>query len=136
MSFAPADLFDKYLKTGVGAYPMIVDYEKSIIDLANSNPDGFAQVKDKIRILYPVPTIWNSHCIATLTEKGNTYFEAFSNKDIQQIAWNKYGFRTGVTGGNYDVSSVGVEGLPQSIDTAVSGLRINIYNRLIEYLGQ
>ena len=136
MSFAPADLFDKYLKTGVGAYPMIVDYEKSIIDLANSNPDGFAQVKDKIRILYPVPTIWNSHCIATLTEKGNTYFEAFSNKDIQQIAWNKYGFRTGVTGGNYDVSSVGVDGLPQSIDTAVSGLRINIYNRLIEYLGQ
>ena len=136
MSFAPADLFDKYLKTGVGAYPMIVDYEKSIIDLANSNPDGFAQVKDKIRILYPVPTIWNSHCIATLTEDGNNYFNAFADKDIQQIAWNKYGFRTGVTGGNYDVSSVGVNGLPQSIDTAVSGLRVNIYNRLIEYLGQ
>ena len=136
MSFAPADLFDKYLKTGVGAYPMIVDYEKSIIDLANSNPDGFAQVKDKIRILYPVPTIWNSHCIATLTENGNKYYEAFSDKDIQQIAWNKYGFRTGITGGNYDVSSVGVSGIPQSIDTAVSGLRIDIYNRLIEYLGQ
>ena len=136
MSFAPADLFDKYLKTGVGAYPMIVDYEKSIVDLANSNPDGFAQVKDKIRILYPVPTIWNSHCIATLTEGGNEYFNAFADKDIQQIAWNKYGFRTGVTGGNYDVSSVGVNGLPQSIDTAVSGLRVNIYNRLIEYLGQ
>ena len=60
----------------------------------------------------------------------------FADKDIQQIAWNKYGFRTGVTGGNYDVSSVGVNGLPQSIDTAVSGLRVNIYNRLIEYLGQ
>ncbi len=136
MNNTPADLFDMYLKTGVGAKPMIVDYEKSIIDFANSNPDGYAQVKDKIRILYPVPTIWNSHCIATLTENGNKYYEAFNDKDIQQLAWNKYGFRTGVTGGNYDVSSVGVSGVPQTIDTTVSGLRMNIYTRLIEFLGE
>lgn len=134
MNNTPADLFDMYLKTGVGAKPMIVDYEKSIIDFANSNPDGYAQVKDKIRILYPVPTIWNSHCIATLTENGNKYYNAFNDKDIQQLAWNKYGFRTGVTGGNYDVSSVGVKGVPQTIDTTVSGLRMNIYTRLIEFL--
>ena len=136
MNNTPADLFDMYLKTGVGAKPMIVDYEKSIIDFANSNPDGYAQVKDKMRILYPVPTIWNSHCIATLTENGNKYYEAFNDKDIQQLAWSKYGFRTGVTGGNYDVTSVGVSGVPQTIDTTVSGLRINIYTRLIEYLSQ
>ncbi len=134
MNNTPADLFDMYLKTGVGAKPMIVDYEKSIIDFANSNPDGYAQVKDKIRILYPIPTIWNSHCIATLTENGNKYYNAFNDKDIQQLAWNKYGFRTGVTGGNYDVSSVGVNGVPQTIDTTVSGLRMNIYTRLIEFL--
>ena len=136
MNNTPADLFDMYLKTGVGAKPMIVDYEKSIIDFANSNPDGYAQVKDKMRILYPVPTIWNSHCIATLTENGNKYYEAFNDKDIQQLAWSKYGFRTGVTGGNYDVTSVGVSGVPQTIDTTVSGLRMNIYTRLIEYLSQ
>lgn len=136
MNNTPADLFDMYLKTGVGAKPMIVDYEKSIIDFANSNPDGYQQVKDKIRILYPVPTIWNSHCIATLTEEGNEYFKAFENKEIQQLAWSKYGFRTGVTGGNYDVSAVGVKGVPQTIDTTVSGLRMNVYTRLIEYLGK
>ena len=136
MNNTPADLFDMYLKTGVGAKPMIVDYEKSIIDFANSNPDGYNQVKDKIRILYPVPTIWNSHCIATLTEDGNKYYDAFNDKDIQQLAWSKYGFRTGVTGGSYDVSSVGVSGIPQTIDTTVSGLRMSIYTRLIEYLGE
>ncbi len=135
MNNTPADLFDMYLKTGVGAKPMIVDYEKSMIDFANSNPDGYNQVKDKIRILYPVPTIWNSHCIATLTENGNEYFKAYENKDIQQIAWSRYGFRTGVTGGSYDVSAVGVTGVPQTIDTTVSGLRMNIYTKLIEYLG-
>lgn len=136
MNNTPADLFEIYLKTGMGSKPMIVDYEKSIIDFANSNPDGYEQVKDKIRILYPVPTIWNSHCIATLTEDGNRYYEAFNDKDIQQLAWSKYGFRTGITGGSYDVSKVGVTGIPQSIDTTVSGLRMNIYNRLIEYLSE
>lgn len=57
MNTTPADLFELYLKTGMGGKPMIVDYEKSVIDFANSNPDGWEQVKDKIRILYPIPTI-------------------------------------------------------------------------------
>ena len=135
MNNTPADLFELYLKTGVGGKPMIVDYEKSIIDFANSNPDGWNQVKDKIRILYPTPTIWNSHCIATFTENGNEYYDVYNDKDIQQIAWSRYGFRTGVTGGNYDVSQVNVSGIPQSIDSTVTSLKMNLYEKLIDYLG-
>ena len=135
MNNTPADLFQLYLKTGMGAKPMIVDYEKSIIDFANSNPEGYAQVKDRIRILYPTPTIWNSHCIATLTEEGNTYYDVFEDTKIQKLAWSKYGFRTGVTGGSYDVSDVKVEGIPQSIDSTVSSLKMAYYNQMIEYLG-
>ena len=135
MNNTPADLFDKYLKTGMGAEPMIVDYEKSIIDFANSNPDAYNDIKDEIRILYPTPTIWNSHCIATFTEEGNEYFEAFENKKIQEIAWSKYGFRTGITGGSYDVSKLGL-GIPKSITSTVSSLKMDYYERLIEYLGE
>ena len=136
MNNTPADLFELYLKTGVGGKPMIVDYEKSVIDFANSNPDGWAQVKDKMRILYPTPTIWNSHCIATFTENGNKYYEVYNDKEISQIAWSKYGFRTGVTGGNYDVSQVNVSGIPQSIDSTVTSLKMNMYEKLISYLGE
>lgn len=135
MNNTPADLFELYLKTGMGGKPMIVDYEKSVIDFANSNPDGWEQVKDKIRILYPTPTIWNSHCIATFTEAGNEYYEVYNDKEIQQIAWSKYGFRTGVTGGNYDVSQVNVSGIPQSIDSTVTSLKMDMYEKLISYLG-
>ena len=135
MNNTPADLFERYLKTGMGGEPMIVDYEKSIIDFANENPDGFAQVKDKIRVLYPTPTIWNSHCIATFTENGNKFFEAFEDKEIQQIAWSRYGFRTGVTGGTYDVSSIGI-GIPQTITSTVSSLKMDVYNKLINYLSE
>ena len=135
MNNTPADLFELYLKTGVGGKPMIVDYEKSVIDFANSNPDGWEQVKDKMRILYPTPTIWNSHCIASFDEVGDEYYEAYEDKEIQQIAWSKYGFRTGVTGGNYDVTQVNVKGIPQSIISTVSSLKMNVYEQLISYLG-
>lgn len=133
MNNTPADLFERYLKTGMGGEPMIVDYEKSIIDFANSNPDGFEQVKDNIRILYPTPTIWNSHCIASFTENGNIYYKAFEDPEIQKIAWERYGFRTGITGGNYDVSKFGI-GVPQSVTSTVTSLKMDIYNKLIEYL--
>lgn len=135
MNNTPADLFESYLKMGAGAYPMIVDYEKSLIEFANSNPEGFAQVKDEIRVLYPTPTIWNSHCIASFDESGDEFYKVFEDKDISQIAWSKYGFRTGVTGGNYDVSSIGITGIPQNITSTVSSLKMDVYEKLIDYLG-
>ncbi len=134
MNNTPADLFELFLKTGVGAKPMIVDYEKSLIEFKNSNPDGWEQVKDKVRILYPTPTIWNSHCIAAFNDNGVKFLNAFQDKELQQIAWSKYGFRVGITGGNYDVSKLGIKGIPQTIDSVTSGLKMEVYNRFIEYL--
>ena len=133
MNNTPADLFERYLKTGMGGEPMIVDYEKSMIDFTNSSPDAFNSLKDQIRILYPTPTIWNSHCFMVFSENGAKLYKAFEDKEIQQIAWEKYGFRTGITGGNYDVSKIGL-GVPQSITSTVSSLKMSTYNKLIEYL--
>lgn len=133
MNNTPADLFERYLKTGMGGEPMIVDYEKSIIDFANSNPNGFKQVKDNIRILYPSPTIWNSHCFAAFTEEGKKLLAAYEDEEIQKIAWERYGFRTGVTGGSYDVSSFGLA-VPQKIVSTVSSLKMDVYDQLIDYL--
>ena len=135
MNNTPADLFERYLKTGLGGEPMIVDYEKSIVEFAYENPDGFNQVKDDIRILYPTPTIWNSHCIATFDEIGNQFLQAFNNKELQQIAWSRYGFRTGISAGNYDVTSLGISGIPQTITSTVSSLKMDMYNSLINFLG-
>ena len=133
MNNTPADLFERYLKTGMGGEPMIVDYEKSMIDFANSSSDAFNSLKDEIRVLYPTPTIWNSHCFTVFTDNGAKLYKALEDKEIQQIAWERYGFRTGITGGNYDVSSVGI-GVPQKITSTVSSLKMSTYNKLIEYL--
>lgn len=134
MNNTPADLFEMYLKQGQGSKPMIVDYEKSIINLATSDKDAYNAVKDKLVILYPKPTVWNSHCVATFTDNGNDYLKVYDDKEIQQIAWSKYGFRVGVTGGNYDVSKVKVSGIPQEISSITSGLKMDVYNKIIDYL--
>ena len=134
MRFTPADLFQEYLRAGMGTQKIIVDYEKSIIDFSNSNPKGFEQVKDRIRILYPKQTSWNNHCYMYFTENGEILYKAFTeNERIQQIAWEKYGFRTGVTGGKYDVSKIGIP-VPQEITSAIEGLKMSEYNALIDGL--
>ncbi len=134
MNNTPADLFSMFLKTGMGAKPMIVDYEKSVIDFKNTNPDGWNQVKDKIRILYPEPTILNSHCIAALSDNGKKLIKGFKDKDVSQRAWGTYGFRVGVSAGNYDVSAIGIKSIPNSIDSLVDGLNIKYYDEVINYL--
>ena len=58
---------------------------------------------------------------------------AFEDTDIQKIAWERYGFRTGITGGSYDVSQFGI-GVPQVISSTVTSLKMDIYNQLINYL--
>ena len=120
----------------MGDKPLIVDYEKSIIEFAASNPDGWNSVKNRIRILYPTPTVWNSHCIATFDEAGNEYLKVFDDKEVQQIAWTRYGFRTGITGGSYDVSASEVKGIPQEITSTVSSLEMSMYDEIVEYLGE
>lgn len=135
MNNTPADLFERYLKTGMGGEPMIVDYEKSIIDFANSNPTGFNQVKDDIVVLYPKPTIWNSHCLTIFSENGKKLLQAFEDEEISKIAWEKYGFRTGVTGTSVSTSNLGI-GIPSKITSTVTSLKMNYYNELIEYLSK
>ena len=129
---SPADLFDAYKFQRT---PLVVDYEKSIINLAHDEPEYFAQIKDSIRVLYPEPTMWNSHCYEYFTDEGKQLFEAFKDPEIQKIAWERYGFRTGVAGGSYDTKQFGI-GIPQNITQLVSGLKMNIYDKLTAYLGE
>ena len=135
MNNTPADLFERYLKTGIGGEPMIVDYEKSIIDFASSNPSGFSQVKDDIVVLYPKPTIWNSHCLTIFSENGKKLLSAFEDEEISRIAWEKYGFRTGVAGTNISTTDLGI-GIPSKITSTVTSLKMSYYNKLIDYLSK
>lgn len=118
MESSSADLFEQYLKTGVGAKPIIAGYENQMIEFAVENPQQWQNVKDKFVVLYPIPTVWSSHPLIALNENGALAIDALKDEQIQKIAWEKHGFRTGVSG---SVSSEiqGFESIPQTINSVI-----------------
>lgn len=115
MESSSADLFSQFLKTGVGAKPIIVGYESQLLEFSKERPESFEKVKDKIKIIYPTPTVWSSHIYIALTDEGKRATEVLMGEDIQRLAWEEHGYRTGVAGGEQDTSIFGVSGVEKSV---------------------
>jgi hypothetical protein len=106
-----ADLFNSFLKTGIGAKPVIVGYESQILEFSAKHPAEWEYVKDDIVVLYPEPTVWSAHPFIALTDNGDRVLDALLEEEIQALAWETHGFRTGVAseqqrGGGFDVKGV------------------------------
>lgn len=98
METSSADLFSQFLKMGVGATPIAAGYESQIIEYAILNPEDYEAVKEDLVVLYPSPTIWSAHVLISLTEKGQELTQALLDEEIQNLAWERHGFRTGSNG--------------------------------------
>ena len=96
METSSADLFDQFLKTGMGAKPLIACYENQLLEFSVENPEVWQQVHDDIVMLYPTPTVWSSHIYIALDEAGTAGIDALLDEEIQRLAWEKHGFRTGI----------------------------------------
>ena len=90
-------LFARFLKAGQGDKPVIAAYESQGIEAIKQYPDA-AKILEKLRIIYPRPTVWISHPLIALTDGGKALIQALNDKEIQDIAWKKHGFRSGVAG--------------------------------------
>ena len=98
MEASSSDLFDQFLKTGMGAKPIIAAYENQLLEFAAENPDDWAQLQDDIVLVYPTPTVWSSHIYIATDEAGTAGIDALLDDQVQQLAWEKHGFRTEVSG--------------------------------------
>lgn len=136
MESSSSDLFEEYLRTGMGAKPIIVGYENQIIEFAEDNKDVWPQVKDRIRILYPVPTVWSAHTLMVLKPEAKPLITALSDKEIQRIAWEKHGFRTGLAGATNDPKKLKVAGIPQGINQVVPMPNPKVMETIINSLKQ
>jgi hypothetical protein len=108
-------LFDQYLRTGVGSYPLIVGYENQIVEFSIEHKDLWPKVKDKLRILYPVPTVWSDHPLIARNARAQKLIEALKDRDLLRLAWEKHGFRTGLMGVDNDPAVLNIVGIPASI---------------------
>lgn len=120
MESSSSDLFDQFLKTGMGAKPLIAGYENQLLEFAMQSPDIWGQIKDDIVMLYPNPTVWSSHVYIALDEEGKAGIEALTDPDVQRLAWERHGFRTGVNGATIDTSIFGVDGIEENISRVTS----------------
>jgi hypothetical protein len=112
-------LFEKFLQQGVGAYPMIVGYENQLVEYSLQHKEHLPLLKAKVRILYPVPTVWASHPLIALNDKGKKLLAALKTPEIQKLAWEEHGFRSGLMGVENDPKVLEVVGLPKSIDAVM-----------------
>jgi hypothetical protein len=124
-------LFEQFLKTGVGQYPMIAGYENQIIEFSILHKDFWPKVNDKIKILYPLPTVWSEHPIMALNKRAIILLEALKDEEIQKIAWEEHGFRTGLLGVQNDLKIIQVNGISETIQQTVPVPRAALMEKII-----
>lgn len=134
MQNSSADLFKLYFLQGVGSYPLVAGYESQIIEYATENPTEFAQVKDKVRILYPRPTMWSDHPLMALNEKAVPFINGMLDKRIQEIAWEKHGFRIGAAGTLKRLPIMDQLGIPDTITNIIKLPSFQVMERIISEL--
>lgn len=93
-----ADLFQQYLRTGMGGKTLVALYENQMIEFAAQNPQDWEGIKDKVRILYPTPTVLSNHPFIAMNENSAGFFKAIEDEEISKLAWQNHGFRMGTTG--------------------------------------
>lgn len=119
MDAKSSDAFDTFLTEGEGGRPLSVGYESQIAEYALQHPEALQILRDRIVTLYPEPTVWSSHPIVAETKKCDRLIDAMKDPDIQRIAWERHGFRSGLVGVTNDPKVLKIAGIPAVIEQVV-----------------
>lgn len=134
METSSSDLFNQFLRMGVGAKPIIAGYESQLLEYAYEKPEEYAKIKDDIIIIYPSPTVWSTHIFIALDEEGKKGIEALSDEEVQKLAWEKHGFRTSSYGITADQEEVQVQGVPEQLTSVINMPEYAVMKKIIEAL--
>ncbi len=132
METSSSDLFNQFLRMGVGAKPIIAGYESQLLEYAAENPDAYNRIKDDVVIIYPSPTVWSTHIFIALDDAGKTGIDALTDPEVQKLAWKKHGFRTGGFVG--ESSEIPVSGIPDTITSVMNIPDYSVMKQIIEEL--
>jgi hypothetical protein len=119
MESSSGDIFENFLKQGMGARPIIVGYENQLVEFLTENEQYAELIREKIRVIYPEPTIFASHPLISLTSDCDRLEEALVDPDVQALAWGQHGFRTGLIGVENDPAEIEVATLPETVALVV-----------------
>jgi len=63
--------------------------------------------------------VWASHPFIARTANGKRLMEALRDPEIQKIAWDMHGFRSGLPGVQSNPKDAPIAGIPEHIDSVV-----------------
>lgn len=118
MQTSSADMFNQFLRQGMGSFPIIAGYENQLLEFSLQHGETYQQVKDDIIILYPTPTVWSSHVVIALDETSDILIDAMLDPEAQRMAWENHGFRT-VVAGTADTQQFNVDGVAETIPSVI-----------------
>ena len=134
MDYSSGNLFASYIEKGMGNGPLVVGYENQLVEFALDNPDIWAKVQDRVAILYPEPTIWSEHTVIALSDNGNLLIEALQDEEIQKLAWERHGFRTGLVTTERDSEIIETVGIPENIDIVMPLPKADVMEELMRII--
>jgi hypothetical protein len=129
-----AKLFKQFISAGMGDKPLIAGYESQIIEFILENPSYRELISKQIVMMYPEPTVWSSHPLISLNQNSDRLILSLQDPLIQNIAWKKHGFRTGLAGVQSNPEELGLTQIPRTIDSTLPLPRPEAMSRIIEYL--
>lgn len=135
MQGTSSELFNQFLQQGVGSYPMIAGYESQLIEFSLENAQYRDLLRKEITPLYPRPTVWSSHPLIALTEGGNRLLTALQDKEIQRLAWEHHGFRSGLIGVQNSTKVLQVAGVPETIENVIPMPSARVMDRIMKAVG-
>jgi hypothetical protein len=97
--------------------PLYAGYENQIVQYVRQAGSSAGALKDNVRLIYPDPTIYNDHPILALTPAAGRLIDAMKDPQIQTLAWQRFGFRSGTQVGLNNVADFPDLGLAQQVRT-------------------
>lgn len=133
MQTSSIDMFNQFLRQGLGSFPIIAGYESQLLEFSKQEPEMYDKIKDDVVILYPEPTVWSSHVYIALTENGKVGLKALMDKDIQALAWKEHGFRT-IVAGTENPEDFQVKGMANQVTKIMQMPNIEVMQELMEII--
>ena len=132
METSSEDSFRQFLTLGESSKPMMVGYESQALDLSVNEPGLFEQVADDLVIAYTTPTVWSTHVLVSLTDNGESLCDFLMSDEVQQLAWERHGFRGASQLGTDSAERFDVIGVAERVPAAVELPAPDAMQRLIQ----
>lgn len=134
MEYSSGDIFESFIKQGMGARPIIVGYENQLVEFVIEHQSSRDLIRDKIDILYPTPTVFASHPLISLGGQCQRLEAALQDKDLQALAWKEHGFRSGLLGVDNSPDVLTVGGIPETVNQVIPMPDAAVMKQIIEAL--